>query len=153
MKLIIDLFIILAIFGFDQLSKSYIAQRFELGESITIINNFFNITYVRNDGAGFSILKGQMTLFYVISVIALVIMAYYLYKEKTLLGRIALLFLIGGTLGNFYDRLLYKSVVDFLDFIIFGYDYPVFNIADTFLTIGVVLLIISVLMENKNAKA
>ena len=153
MIIFIYLFVIAFIVGLDQLSKSIIVQTLKLNETIVVIKDFFNITYVQNKGAGFSILQGQMTFFYIITIIALILLSYLLYKSKDKISIIAYLFMIGGAIGNFIDRLLLGYVVDFLDFYIFNYNYPVFNIADSFLTIGVILLIISVLKEKKDGKA
>ena len=74
-------------------------------------------------------------------------------KEKDYLSKTALLLMIGGTIGNFLDRIINVYVVDFLDFIIFGWDFPVFNFADICLTIGVSIYIVSLLKESKNERA
>ena len=148
MNYLIYLFVIFFLGGLDQLSKAYIAEIFDLGQSLKIIDKFFYITHVRNDGAGFSILKGQMTFFIIITIIAFILLFYLLIKSDTLISKLSYLLMIGGALGNFIDRIRFGYVVDFLDFKIFGYNFPVFNLADSFLTIGVGIMLLSILMEN-----
>ena len=146
------LFIIVALVGIDQYSKYVITSYFELGQSKTIIENFFWLNYVQNFGAGFSIMQNARTTFLIITPICLVLFSYLLYKAKDNLSKAALLLMIGGTIGNFIDRIVTTYVVDFLSFNIFGWDFPVFNLADTFLTIGVILYIICLILEEKYAK-
>lgn len=150
------LFYFTVVFGlvaFDQLSKYYIVANIPLNSAIDIIPGFFKVTYVQNFGAGFSILQNQNTLFLIITPIAIISLCYLLFKTKKgdLLTISGLLLMIAGALGNFIDRIFTVYVVDFLDFVIFGYDFPVFNIADSFLTIGVFLFIIAILKEKDNA--
>lgn len=146
------LFIIVALVSIDQYSKYVITSYFELGQSKTIIENFFWLNYVQNFGAGFSIMQNARTTFLIITPICLVLFGYLLYKAKDNLSKAALLLMIGGTIGNFIDRIVTTYVVDFLSFNIFGWDFPVFNLADTFLTIGVILYIICLILEEKHAK-
>lgn len=150
------LFYFTVVFGlvaFDQLSKYYIVANIPLNSAIDIIPGFFKLTYVQNFGAGFSILQNQNTLFLIITPIAIIFLCYLLFKTKKgdLFTISGLLLMIAGALGNFIDRVFTVYVVDFLDFVIFGYDFPVFNIADSFLTIGVFLFIIAILKEKDNA--
>lgn len=147
------LLLIIAMAGIDQISKYVIVIHVSLGQKIEIIKNFFNITYVRNYGAGFSILQNQKYFFYLIGFVAIIGFGYLLLKDKNNgLYKAAYLMIIGGTIGNLADRLTNVYVVDFLDFYIFGYDFPVFNFADCFLTIGCFILLICTLLEEKSAK-
>ena len=138
----------------DQLSKKQIVDYLKLGEKIEIIKGFFNITHVRNYGAGFSILQNARLFLSLISIIAIVVLVYLLVttKKKDTLTSMSYLMVISGALGNLLDRLRQGYVVDFLDFKIFGWDYPVFNVADIFITIGCFLLIIISLKGEKDAK-
>ena len=155
MHYLIYFFIVTVLVFIDQFSKSLIVSTIDLNQSITVIKGFFNITYVRNFGAGFSIMQNATTIFYIITPICLILFIYLLIKtkEKDYLSKTALLLMIGGTIGNFLDRIINVYVVDFLDFIIFGWDFPVFNFADICLTIGVSIYIVSLLKESKNERA
>ncbi len=147
---LIALFVILL----DQLTKWLIAHNMYLGESIPIIDNVLYITSHRNRGAAWGILEGQMWLFYLITVIVIVGIMYYLHKAakgKRLLG-ISLALMLGGAIGNFIDRVVRKEVVDFIHTYIFGYNFPVFNIADSALVIGVGLLMIQMLLDERDSK-
>lgn len=140
MKIKGSLFVVV-LFLIDIISKYYIESILEVSESIVIIKNFFSITYALNTGAAFSILEGNMIFFYTVSVIGLVFMAFLYKSSKKNIEKYFVLMMVAGTLGNLYDRILFQYVRDFLDFIIFGYDYAIFNFADTFLVTGVVLYI------------
>lgn len=146
-----EVLLILAVVALDQITKYAIEAQLSLGQSNEIIKGFFSLTYARNTGAAWSILTGQMTFFYIVSVIALVVMTYFLLKtdKKENLQRIALALLIAGTLGNFIDRLMFQYVRDFLDFIIIGYDFPIFNVADISLNVAIGLLILEAILEGR----
>ena len=135
----------------DQLTKLYIVKTMDIGEHYTIIKNFFLINSHRNSGGAWGILTGQMTIFYFITFIAFVLF-YYLIREVDFNNKkiysIAVILLIAGALGNFIDRLLFKEVVDFLDFYIFGYDFPIFNVADICLVVGMGLFAYDILLED-----
>lgn len=135
----------------DQLTKQIIVSTMNLGESIEVIKGFFYITSHQNDGAAWGILEGQMIILIFITIISFVLF-YYLLKEidfkEKLLYSIAVSLLISGAIGNFIDRVLAGYVVDFLDFIIFGYDFPTFNVADMALVIGVAVFAFDILKED-----
>lgn len=124
----------------DQLTKFLVKSNFSLNESIPVIRNIFHLTYIHNFGAGFGILQEQRIFLIIISLLVAGFVAYYLKKvkdnEKTL--QLLLGFVLGGTIGNLIDRILYGYVADFLDFMV----WPVFNIADSFVTIGIIGLVI-----------
>lgn len=128
----------------DQIVKLLIKTNMNLNEEISIIPNFFSIQYLKNTGAGFSILENQTILLAITSIICISVIIYYLKKEENLTTAMYLSFgmVLGGILGNLIDRIVYQGVIDFLSFQIFNYNFPVFNIADIGITIGVLLLII-----------
>lgn len=143
--------IALIIIGMDQLSKWLVVKNMELYEQIPVIEDFFYITSHRNKGAAWGILQDQMIFFYFITALVVVGIVFYMqkYGKNNLLLSISLSFVLGGAIGNFIDRVLYQQVVDFLDFMIFNYDYPIFNIADSALVVGVILVLISSFTEEK----
>ncbi|MEK5324739.1 signal peptidase II [Aeribacillus sp. FSL M8-0254] len=151
LKYLITLFVI----ALDQWTKWLIVKNMEIGESIEIINGFLYITSHRNKGAAWGILQNQMVFFYVVTIIVVVAIIYYMQKyakQNAMLG-VALSLMLGGAIGNFIDRLFRKEVVDFIHTYIFGYNFPIFNIADSSLTIGVILLFIYFLFfEEKKQK-
>ena|SRR5699024_5961062 len=144
----------LLIIGMDQFSKWLIVKNMEYGEQITVIENFFYITSHRNSGAAWGILEGKMGFFYVITIVVVIGLVYYLqkYGKHSAFLAISLTFILAGAIGNFIDRLFRKEVVDFLDFIIFTYNYPVFNVADSFLVVGVILLLIVTIIDERKEK-
>ncbi|MDY3092468.1 MAG: signal peptidase II [Erysipelotrichaceae bacterium] len=150
-RYIFEIIAIALMFVIDQFTKYLVTTNMFLGQEIVIIKNFFSLNYLRNTGAGFSIMEGQMTYFYIITCIALVILTILLLKSKNehWLYTVAYTVMIGGTVGNFYDRIVNKYVIDFIDFIILGYDFPVFNFADIFLTVGSGLFILATILEYK----
>ncbi|HEC2184289.1 TPA: signal peptidase II [Staphylococcus delphini] len=149
----LSLFIALIILMGDQLTKFIIRTQMTIGESFAVLPEFLYITSHRNNGAAWGILSGKMTFFYIITVIILVALIVFYIKEAKnhMLMQIAISLLFSGALGNFIDRVSSGEVVDFIDTVIFGYDFPIFNIADASLTIGVILLII-VLLKDQNQK-
>ncbi|MCE5528893.1 signal peptidase II [Staphylococcus pseudintermedius] len=149
----LSLFITLIILIGDQLTKFIIRTQMTLGESFAVVPKFLYITSHRNNGAAWGILSGKMTFFYIITIIVLIALIVFYIKEakNNMLMQIAISLLFSGALGNFIDRVSSGEVVDFIDTVIFGYDFPIFNIADASLTIGVVLLII-VLLKEQNQK-
>ena len=125
----------------DQFTKFLIKTNFQLGQSFPLIKNIFHLTYLHNFGAGFGILQQQKWILIFISLIVIGAIFYYFdrIKEKEIFLQVIIGFILGGTIGNLIDRIVYNGyVIDFLDFRI----WPVFNFADSFVTIGVIGLII-----------
>lgn len=146
--------IALVVIAIDQFTKWLIVKNMELGESIPIIDNVLYITSHRNTGAAWGMLKGQMWFFYIITVIFVIGVIYYIQKygkQDKFLG-LSLALILGGAIGNFIDRVWRKEVVDFIHTYIFSYNFPVFNIADSALCVGVALIMIQTLLEGKKAK-
>ena len=135
--------IALLFFILDLLSKILVTNLMNLGESIKLINNFFYITYAKNTGAAWSILENERILLLVITVFVLFLINQNMNKIMlSKLEEITYGMIIGGIVGNLFDRIFRGFVIDFLDFKIFGYDYPVFNLADSFIVIGIIILFI-----------
>lgn len=141
----------LIFFFIDYVSKYVIINNLPLGISKKVINNFFYITHINNEGAAFSILNGKTIFLIIISIIIIVMLINYVRKNsiKDKLSVVSISLVIGGSLGNLLDRITKGYVIDFLDFHIFGYNFPIFNIADTFITVGVFLLFISLNRKEK----
>lgn len=138
----------------DQWTKWLVITKMTFGESIKVIDHFLYITSVRNRGAAWSILQGQMVFFALITVAVVFVVIYYIQKRgryQPLLG-IALGLILGGTFGNFIDRMFRGEVVDFINTYIFTYDFPVFNIADSALCVGAILIVLYTLIESKKEK-
>ena len=137
---------------FDQLIKNGLLFFMSFGQSITVIPNFFSITLIGNTGAAFSILSSNTLLLIVISVVVLNLIYFFLIKGKKLndLEQISYGLLIGGIIGNLIDRALHMQVIDYLDFTFFGYNFPVFNLADIAIVISMVFIGIQVIKGDKN---
>ncbi|MDU0461887.1 signal peptidase II [Staphylococcus ureilyticus] len=147
----ISIFITIVILILDQITKFIITKTMQIGDSFEVIPNFLSITSHRNNGAAWGILSGKMAFFYIITVIILIILIVFFIKEAkhNLLMQIAISLLFAGALGNFIDRVLNGEVVDFVDTYIFSYNFPIFNVADSSLTIGVVLVIVALLRDMR----
>ena len=142
--------IIAALIVLDQLVKAYVVQNIALGEIKSWIPNFVSLTYLQNRGAAFSILQDQQLLFAVITLVVVVGAIWYLHKhmEDSFWMVLGLTLIIAGGLGNFIDRISQGFVVDMfhLDFI----NFAIFNVADSYLTVGVVVLLFAMLKEEMN---
>jgi signal peptidase II len=130
----------------DQLSKTLAINFLQLNTPVTLIKNFFYLTLVHNRGAAFGMLRNQLLLFIAISILAIFFIFFHLKEKKnSFLNKVSLSLILSGALGNLIDRLRFGYVIDFLDFRI----WPVFNLADSALTIGALLLSWELLF-NKN---
>lgn len=154
-KKVIYYVIALIVFLVDQGTKWLVATRMTIGEEISVIGDFFLITSHRNRGAAFGILQGQTWFFIVVTTIVAVALIWYIYKVKSQPDKIlpvALAMVLGGALGNFIDRLLMGEVVDFFKFNFGSYTFPIFNIADSAIVVGVGLIILDTLLETRREK-
>jgi len=126
----------------DQISKYLVRSSMELHETIPLIKDFFHLTYVSNDGMAFGInFPGGIYLFTAASFILTIFLIGYLWHERNghILLRIGLALIIAGAIGNFIDRIMFKEVVDMFDFIFWGYHWYIFNVADSAVTVGMIL--------------
>ena len=148
----------LIIFILDQIVKLAIGFSIPLNRSKIIIKDFFSISNVHNYGAAFSIFYGNRILLIIVSLLALFLIYFFILRnlKNTKLEIITYSLLIGGILGNLLDRIIYGYVVDFFDFKIFGYNFPVFNIADICIVCSAILIIADTLRgyinENRSRK-
>jgi len=127
----------------DQISKVIIDSALKIGTEVHVIKGFFNLTRIGNTGAAFSILEGRTIILAILSIATIFMLLWYMKSFKeTKLGNLSFGLVVGGILGNFIDRLFLGYVRDFLSFNIFGYGFPVFNIADVCIVVGVILLIV-----------
>ena len=137
----------------DQISKTVIRSTMTLYESITVIPGFFHLTYITNDGMAFGInFPFGIYIFSAISIILTVILFWYLWtiREENIILRSGVAMILAGAIGNLIDRLLLGEVVDFLDFMIGDLHWYVFNFADSFVTIGMgIILYDAIILEKK----
>ncbi len=147
-----DIYKITSIFFIiDQLIKVLVQKYMNLFDRVVVIPRFFSLYYVKNTGAAFSILENKSFLLILISVVFIVVFHEYIRREEkfTKMSIIASGLILGGIFGNLFDRIIYSAVIDYLDFTIFSYDFPVFNLADTGITVGIGLLMLDWILENK----
>ncbi|MFC3419767.1 signal peptidase II [Salinicoccus hispanicus] len=144
----------LFILAFDQYTKYLIVRFMEEGESIPVFGEFLSLTSHRNSGAAWGLFQGQMFFFYFVTVLVLGILVYVYIKEAkdNFLLQTAIVLLMAGAFGNFIDRVLFQEVVDFIDVLIISYDFPIFNVADSALSIGVILMLIEFFFIGKGDK-
>ena len=145
------LIVILIIFFLDRISKIKILEDFS--DSTYFINDFLNITLNWNRGIAFGLLSfNATTVYHLISILILTIIIYliYLMVKSDSLGKIIFALIIGGAVGNLFDRFTYFAVADFIDFHIESYHWFTFNLADIFISIGIFLMIIKELFYKQN---
>jgi signal peptidase II len=147
---------VVVVLALDQYTKYEVQQRIRLYQTISVIDGFFNLTHLRNTGGAFGILAGQKDgigslLFIVVSLTAVGVILYLFHRlkehEQTL--SLSLSLILSGAIGNLIDRIRYGEVVDFLDFHLFSYHWPAFNIADSAITIGIGLMVFELLIHDR----
>ena len=151
---IYSFFLILCIFVLDRISKAHVIKLIERNEKELFINDFLNITLTWNRGIGFGLLSFEASLVYnLISALILLIIIYliYLMVRYDSAGKFFIALIIGGAVGNLFDRLTYFAVPDFIDFHIKTYHWFTFNVADIFISLGVFLMIIKEIFIKKKS--
>lgn len=134
----------------DQIVKLIIKFNMKVGDTISIIPNFFNIEYLHNSGAAFSSFEGMRFVLVVISLVIFISMIKYI-KKNDISKKVEIIsfgMILGGLVGNLIDRVFYGYVIDYLAFTIFGYSFAVFNLADSFIVIGVISLAIDMILTS-----
>lgn len=127
----------------DQLSKYFIRVYLSQSQKLSIIGDYLYLTFVKNRGAAFGILRGQRSFFIIITIFFLIFIIYLYNKElpKNIMAKISVIFLLGGSIANLIDRIIFHYVTDFIAFDILAfYQLPVINIADIFIFFGVIIL-------------
>lgn len=143
----------------DQISKLYIKSHFQLYESMAVVPDWLDLTYTLNPGAAFSLFATMPAgmrgaFFIVLSIIALIVLTVLLARRSTPLdSAIAFALIAGGTIGNLIDRIARGRVIDFIYFHHKSFSYPIFNIADSAITIGVGILLLASLFERRRGGA
>ena len=139
-----SLFTVFAVVFLDRVTKIFFSKILALGESIPIVRHVLHMTLVRNTGIAFGLFKDQGAVFILIPIIAIVLLAYNIFYYKSNAEKLSRLYIIGfslilgGAIGNLVDRIVYGYVIDFIDFRI----WPVFNIADSAITVGAFIIAI-----------
>ncbi len=151
-KKIIVLTIILVLI--DQITKLLVVGNIGLNTGITLIPSFFSIVYVQNTGAAWGMFSSGTIILALLSVVFLAFFAKHIIDKKNIDNFEVIIYsmLIGGIIGNLIDRLVRRYVVDFLSFKIFSYNFPIFNVADCFIVISIILLLIKVYFYDKSKK-
>ena len=141
----------------DQVSKTIVVRTMSLYESVPVIENFFHFTYITNDGMAFGIdFPFGYFIFSLVSTLLTLFLFWYLWtvRNDSLVIRLGLAMIIAGAVGNLIDRLMLGEVIDFLDFMIGNFHWYVFNLADSYVTVGMVLILTdSIFLEKKREKS
>ena len=155
-KSIIDLLTVIIIFSLDRISKFYVISQSEKNLSYDLFESkFLNINLVWNEGIAFGLLSFEKDYLYnllTILIIVLIIIIFFMILKSKGLKKYSLLMVLGGALGNLYDRIYFKAVPDFIDFHIGNFHWFIFNVSDIFISLGVLFLISLELINNKKEK-
>ena len=155
-KSIINLFVVIIIFSLDRISKFYVILQSEKNISDDLFESkFLNINLVWNEGIAFGLLSFDKDYLYnllTILIIVLIIIIFFMILKNIGFKKYSLLMVLGGALGNLYDRIYFKAVPDFIDFHIGNFHWFIFNVSDIFISLGILLLISLELIKNKKEK-
>ena len=137
----------------DQITKALVIKFLSVSKSLILINNFLKFCYIKNTGISFGIFSGKQLM---IIIVTFIIISYLLYDlVKNINNKkifISTMLIVSGALGNLIDRVFRGYVVDFISFTLFGKEMAIFNVADVFITFGVILYILNIIMEGKYGK-
>ena len=154
---IISSLLVFSIFLLDRLSKIYVIyldKKF-LGYEL-LSSKFLNIRLIWNEGIAFGLLSFNETIFYnalTFLILIIILIIFFMLSKSNGINKFSLMMILGGAIGNIYDRIFYKAVPDFLDFHIGNFHWFIFNVADIFITLGVIfMIIIEITGNNKNKK-
>ncbi len=149
-NIIISIVLVIVLLGIDLLLKYLVSTYLT---TVNIIDNFFSLTYVLNDGAAFSLFASRT---YLLILIALICLFFIIYELKNNLDdrmlSIGYSLALAGLLGNFLDRLIDGYIIDYLSFKILGYNYPIFNFADILIVVGIIIVIIKEILKERGKK-
>ena len=152
-SLLINIILTFLIFLFDRLSKIYVINlQKELSGAEIFSSKYLNIRLIWNEGVAFGLLSFDQGNFYNLLTVLIILIIFFIVLmilKSSGLQKLALVLILGGALGNVFDRILYKSVPDFIDFHIGDFHWFIFNIADIFITIGVIFMVMLEIFENK----
>ena len=155
-KSIINLFTVIVIFSLDRISKFYVISQSEKNLSYDLFESkFLNINLVWNEGIAFGLLsfdKDHLFNLLTILIIALIIIIFFMILKNIGFKKYSLLMVLGGALGNLYDRIYFKAVPDFIDFHIGNFHWFIFNVSDIFISLGILFLVSLELINNKKEK-
>ena len=149
-NIVLSVILVIVLLGIDLLLKYLVSTYLT---TVNIIDNFFSLTYVLNDGAAFSLFASRT---YLLILIALICLFFIIYELKNNLDdrmlSIGYSLALAGLLGNFLDRLIDGYIIDYLSFKILGYNYPIFNFADILIVVGIVIVIIKEILKERGKK-
>ncbi len=149
-NIILSIVLVIVLLGIDLLLKYLVSTYLT---TVNIIDNFFSLTYVLNDGAAFSLFASRI---YLLIFIAIICLFFIIYELKNNLDdrvlSIGYSLVLAGLLGNFLDRLIDGYIIDYLSFKILGYNYPIFNFADILIVVGIVIVIIKEILKERGKK-
>ena len=152
----INILIVISIFVLDRFTKIYVINFYDNNKGNDLLNSeYLNIRLIWNEGIAFGLFSFNQEFFYnslTFLIGAVITIIFFMIRKNTGMKKYSLLMILGGAIGNFYDRVFFKAVPDFLDFHIGNFHWFVFNVSDIFITIGVILMIVLEFNSNKKEK-
>ena len=152
----INFFVVITIFVLDRVTKIYVINFYDNNTGNDLLNSeYLNIRLIWNEGIAFGLFSFNQEFFYnslTFLIGAVITIIFLMIRKNTGMKKYSLLMILGGAIGNFYDRVFFKAVPDFLDFHIGNFHWFIFNVSDIFITIGVILMIVLEFISNKKEK-